>query len=66
MSVPGLKFNPMMLLHGEQYIELNKPIPVSGVLSSEGRIKGIYDKGKGALVVLETKTFDDAVTIITR
>ncbi len=48
------EFNPAMLVHGEQGIELHRPIPVEGTLRSTSTITGIYDKGKGALVVMES------------
>ena len=60
ISVAGdLGANPMMILHGEQKIILHRPIPPNGKLSTVSEVKGIYDKGKGALVVVEAKTSDD-------
>ena len=47
-------FNFAMLVHGEQGITLHREIPVEGELESVSEITGIYDKGKGAVVVSES------------
>ncbi|HEY1119693.1 MAG TPA: MaoC/PaaZ C-terminal domain-containing protein, partial [Acidimicrobiales bacterium] len=46
-------FNPAMLVHGEQEITLHREIPVQGEIETVSEITGIYDKGKGAVVVSE-------------
>jgi acyl dehydratase len=51
-------FNPAMLVHGEQAIELHSPIPVEGEVETVGEITGIYDKGKGALVEVRSTSTD--------
>ncbi|ERS96436.1 peroxisomal hydratase-dehydrogenase-epimerase [Sporothrix schenckii ATCC 58251] len=44
-------FSPMMLLHGEQYLEVRKyPVPTSGRLQSYGKLLEVVDKGKSAIV----------------
>ena len=53
-------FNPAMLVHGEQAIELHKPIPVEGRIRTTGKVTGIYDKGSGAVVVTESESVDAA------
>ncbi len=52
------EFNAAMLVHGEQAFTLHKPLPVAATIKSVGRIAGIYDKDKAALVVLETEVSD--------
>ncbi|OZJ04915.1 Peroxisomal hydratase-dehydrogenase-epimerase [Bifiguratus adelaidae] len=53
-------FNPMMLLHGEQFLSLKKPIPTSGQFKSTARVIDVLDKGKGASVILGVTTTDEA------
>ncbi|KAJ2082006.1 hypothetical protein H4R24_001922 [Coemansia sp. RSA 988] len=40
-------FNPMMLLHGEQFVQIHRPIPAEGRLQCTTQIVDIQDKGKG-------------------
>lgn len=51
--------NLMQVLHGEQKIILHRPIPAKGEFSTVGKVTGIYDKIKGAVVVVEAKTYDE-------
>jgi acyl dehydratase len=59
-SIPGLKFNSAMLLHGEQEVILHRPLPVEAKLKTSAHVPEIYDKGKAALVVLEAQARDAA------
>jgi len=58
------KINPVMLLHGEQRIEVKKPFPVAGKVTTESTIRAIYDKGRGALVVVDAETIDEAGEVL--
>jgi acyl dehydratase len=53
-------FNPAMLVHGEQGIETFGPIPVDGEIESTGRVSAVWDKGKGAVVEMESESIDVA------
>ena len=54
-----LQFNPAMLLHGEHRIGLRGPIPPGGKLTTTAAVSAIYDKGSGALVMVEAETKDE-------
>ena len=56
----SVEVNPVMILHGEQGFRIEKEIPTSGKLTTSGKISGVYDKGKGALVVIDTETKDQS------
>jgi acyl dehydratase len=59
MSAVG-PFDMTMLVHGEQAVELHGEIPVSGTVSTTGRVVGVYDKGSAAVVVMESTSVDAA------
>ena len=47
--------SPVGMVHGEQSVTLSRPIPVSGRAHLSTVLKGVYDKGSGALLVKETR-----------
>ncbi|CAJ0549107.1 Ff.00g027200.m01.CDS01 [Fusarium sp. VM40] len=52
-------FSPMMLLHGEQYLEIRKfPIPTNARLVSRGRLLEVIDKGNASIARSSTTTVD--------
>jgi acyl dehydratase len=55
------QINFLMVVHGEQKVELHKPLPASGTFTAEGRTIGAYDKGegKGAVIINETVWTDE-------
>lgn len=59
-KIGQLEFNPMMLVHGEQFLEIKKPIPTSGTITSHTRISAIYDKGSGLVMVTDTTGCDES------
>lgn len=66
-GVEGLDINLSQILHGEQELTVHRAIPTSGEVSQHGRVAAIYDKGKGALAVVEVvsvlkKTGEDLFT----
>ena len=55
-TVDGLDFELAAVLHGEHDLELYRPLPPSGKVVQEGRVTGVFDKGKGALVIMEIES----------
>jgi acyl dehydratase len=60
LNLDGLEINPAMILHGEQGIEIHSPIPTHASVRNSAAVAAVYDKGKGAVVVLEIVTSDMA------
>jgi 3-hydroxyacyl-CoA dehydrogenase/3a,7a,12a-trihydroxy-5b-cholest-24-enoyl-CoA hydratase len=58
-EVPGFTFNPMMMLHGEQYLVLQRPLPLAATITNHAHISAVYDKGKGIVVIIDIHGVDD-------
>ena len=56
------QINFLMVVHGEQKVELHKPLPASGTFTTQSRTIGAFDKGegKGAVIINETVWTDEA------
>jgi acyl dehydratase len=55
-SLEGVKIKPMMVLHGEQDLVIKRPLPIVADVSTTARVADVYDKGTGAVVVVEATT----------
>jgi len=51
-GVPGISVDLAKVLHGEQYIQIKKPLPAEGKLTNVFKIQDILDKGSGSGMVL--------------
>lgn len=59
LQCPGLPdFNPMMLLHGEHRIDFYQPVKIDSKLKNVAVFTNVADKGKGALLNFEVRTYE--------
>ena len=59
VTAAGLNYGLDRVLHGEQYVELVRPLPLKATLTTKSVVKDIWDKGKGALVVIGGDSYDE-------
>jgi (3R)-3-hydroxyacyl-CoA dehydrogenase / 3a,7a,12a-trihydroxy-5b-cholest-24-enoyl-CoA hydratase / enoyl-CoA hydratase 2 len=59
-------FDLTQVLHGEQYVEVLKPIPTECELTTRGTVIDVMDKKSGALVVTLCESFDKNGTLLIR
>ncbi|OFW59868.1 MAG: hypothetical protein A2W01_12110 [Candidatus Solincola sediminis] len=64
VGVEGVDINLVMLVHGEQYLEVRKPIPTQGKLVSKPKISHVYDKTKGAIIEIDVDTVDESGELV--
>ncbi|HKY48448.1 MAG TPA: MaoC/PaaZ C-terminal domain-containing protein [Acidimicrobiia bacterium] len=64
-GLDGMDVNPMKLLHGEHQIEIHRQLPVTATVKTVSRITGVHDKGKGALIVVESISSDQGGPLFT-
>ncbi len=55
----GIQYDPMMLVHGEQSLELLQPLPAAATVESRHRIADIQDKGSGLLMSIDVRSCDE-------
>jgi (3R)-3-hydroxyacyl-CoA dehydrogenase / 3a,7a,12a-trihydroxy-5b-cholest-24-enoyl-CoA hydratase / enoyl-CoA hydratase 2 len=64
LDVPGLNLNAMKLLHGEQETRVPRPLPPRASVSNHGAISHVYDKGSGALFLVDVTSTTQEGTIL--
>ncbi|XP_043673106.1 peroxisomal multifunctional enzyme type 2 [Vespula pensylvanica] len=57
-ALPDLQINPVNTLHGEQYLEIYKVLPVEAKVKTVYKVVDVLDKGKGIVVLVQHDTFD--------
>lgn len=54
LSLPGVDIDLRRILHAGQSLTVHRPLPVDGRATVSSRVAHVWDKGKAAVVVLET------------
>ncbi len=57
-DIAGIKYNPMMVVHGEQQLEILQPLPPAATVESTSKIIDIQDKGSGLLLIIHVDSHD--------
>ncbi|XP_065578617.1 peroxisomal multifunctional enzyme type 2-like [Artemia franciscana] len=65
-SLPGIEFDLSKVLHGEQYLEVLKPLRGEAILTSKLKITDLVDKKSGALIVCDVETRDESDELVMR
>lgn len=60
LSLPGMNFGFDRLLHGEQFMEIKRPLPASAKLKHTFKLKHAYDKAPNAVVTFGVSTTDES------
>ncbi|KAL1190060.1 Enoyl-CoA hydratase 2, peroxisomal [Cardamine amara subsp. amara] len=58
LDLPGFKYDPSLLLHGQHYIEIYRPFPSKASLINKVSLAGLQDKGKAAILEIETRSYE--------
>lgn len=57
-KIGDIEFNPMMVVHGEEDLEILNPLPTEATISGYPKISAIYDKGSGMVMVFQIAIHD--------
>ncbi len=58
-EIAGIKYHPMMVVHGEQFLRVYRPLPKAATVTSTITIADIYDKGSGLLMIIDIRSCVD-------
>ncbi|MCY3779635.1 MAG: MaoC/PaaZ C-terminal domain-containing protein [Chloroflexi bacterium] len=65
-ELAGIRYDPMMMVHGEQHLDVFKPLPRAATVESAFTIADIYDKGSGLLLIVEVTSTDEGGLILAK
>lgn len=59
LDLPGIEIDLSKILHSGQALVVHRPIPTAGPATVTSRVAEVWDKGKAAVVVLESSAADE-------
>ena len=65
-EIAGINYNPMLMVHGEQHMDVFEPLPRAATVESVYSIADIYDKGSGLVLIVEIISTDERGIMLAR